>query len=233
MDQKNFLSQALGFIQAQRHHRWWLRAVTGMAAVVVFVTPYLLILPANTMENSTFEVTASPLEASLGETINTDVFAAADDGREETFFALSADGDNAGLDEGQFDFDRDGIAVITDQNGQNVKLHREYTEDGEVHYWFTLSEGQSASFSLPWVNGMDRYRSEVTEEEVPVQPDEPPIEDTVLDETPEDPVEAPPPETGAVPNEPSGETTSSEQMEEPATNVPEQNDSDATVPVLE
>ena len=35
MDQKNFLTQALGVIQARRNHRWWLRAVTGMAAVVV------------------------------------------------------------------------------------------------------------------------------------------------------------------------------------------------------
>ena len=54
MDQKNILTQALKFIQAQKRRRWWLRAVTGMAAVVVFVTTYLLILPAITMENRTF-----------------------------------------------------------------------------------------------------------------------------------------------------------------------------------
>ena len=70
MEQKNLLSQALEFIQAQQRHRWWLRMMTGMAAVVVFVTTYLLILPAITMENSTFEVTATPSEAVLGEVID-------------------------------------------------------------------------------------------------------------------------------------------------------------------
>ena len=182
-----------------------------MAAVVVFVTTYLLILPALTMEHGTFEVTPVSLEAVLGETINTDIFATAEDGREETFFALSADGDNAGLDEGQFDFDRDGMVVITDQNGLNIELHREYTGDGKAHYWFTLAEGQSASFSLPWVNGMNRYRSEVTEQEVPVQPEESLVENEVLDELSEDPVETPPPENDTVPEEASGKTASAGQ----------------------
>lgn len=225
MEQKNILSQVLSLIQEHHRRRRWLRVVTVMAAVVVFVTTYLLILPALTMEHGTFEVTPASVEAVLGETINTEVVAAADDGREKTFFALSVGGDNAGLDEGQFAFDRDGITVIPDQNGRNIELHRAYTEDGEAHYWFTLSEGQSAVFSLPWVNGIDRYRSEVTAEEVPVQSEETlveeetqgeftnefsaelPVEDEVLD----DPVEVPSPETDAAPEEPSGETNSSEQ----------------------
>ena len=66
MDQRNLLTYALEFIKMQRQYRWWLRAVTGMAAVVVFVTTYLLILPAITMENSVLEVTATPSEAVLG-----------------------------------------------------------------------------------------------------------------------------------------------------------------------
>lgn len=74
MDQKHLLTQALGFLQAQRRHRWWLRTVTGMAAMVVFVTTYLLILPAITMENSIFDVTAEPPEASLGERIHSEVY---------------------------------------------------------------------------------------------------------------------------------------------------------------
>lgn len=85
MDQKNLLTKALGLLQVQRQHRWWLRIVTGMAAVVVFVTTYLLILPAITMEHSTLEVTATPSEAVLGETIDTEIYAEAEDGREETF----------------------------------------------------------------------------------------------------------------------------------------------------
>ena len=172
MDQKNLLTKALGLLQVQRQHRWWLRIVTGMAAVVVFVTTYLLILPAITMEHSTLEVTATPSEAVLGETIDTEIYAEAEDGREETFFVISADGDNAGLDESQFGFDEDGIAVIEDVGGQAIKLHREYDEDGVVCYWFTLSEGQSAQFTLPWINGVDRYRTEIVEEEVLIEIEE-------------------------------------------------------------
>ena len=167
MDQKNLLTQALGFLQVQRQRRWWMRIVTGMAAVVVFVTTYLLILPAITMEHSTLEVTATLSEAVLGETIDTEIYAEAEGDREETFFVLSADGDNAGLDESQFGFDEDGIAVIEDVDGQAIKLHREYDEDGVVCYWFTLSEGQSTQFTLPWINGVDRYRTEIVEEEMP------------------------------------------------------------------
>ena len=74
MEQKNLLTQALEFIQAQQRHRWWLRMMTGMAAVVVFLTTYLLILPAITMENSTFEVTATPSEAVLGEVIDSEIY---------------------------------------------------------------------------------------------------------------------------------------------------------------
>lgn len=174
MDQKNILTQALGFIQAQRHHRWWLRAVAAMAAVVVFVTTYLLILPARTMEHGAFEVTPVSAGAVPGETIRTDVSAAAGDGWEQTTFVITADGDNAGLDESQFTFDGDGLAYLTDQNGQSIALHRAYTEDGLARYWFTLPEGQSAAFSLLWANGADRYRSEVTEEQVPVEAEDPP-----------------------------------------------------------
>ncbi len=247
MEQKNLLTQALEFIQAQQRHRWWLRMMTGMAAVVVFVTTYLLILPAITMENSTFEVTATPSEAVLGEVIDSEIYAVADDGREETFFVLSADGNNAGLDESRLDFDSDGIASIEDENGQAIDLHREYTEAGEARYWFVLQEGQSASFSLPWVNGADRYRSEVIEEEIPVEPEETPVEEEFPEEpelpettlpaeevpseeippTDTDTGETLPPETETVPEEPS------EQPEEPESSETEPGDSDGVAPLPE
>lgn len=166
MNQKNLLTQAVGFLQKRRQHRWWLRTVTSLAAVVVFATTYLLILPAITMEHSTLEVTATPSEAVLGEIINAEVCAEAEEGRTETFFALSADGDNAGLDESQIEFDEEGIVAIEDADGQVIDLHREYSEDGLVCYWFTLTEGQSTRFILSWVNGVDRYRTEVIEENV-------------------------------------------------------------------
>ena len=204
MDQKNLLTQALGLIQTQRRHRWWLRAVTGMAAAVVFVTTYLLILPAITMENSTFEVTTALSEAELGESIDSEICAAADDGREETFFVLTADGDNAGLDEGQFAFDQDGVTIIEDEDGQFIELHREYTESGQANYWFVLEQGQSTRFSLSWMNGVDRYRSEAIEEEIPIQPEKPSAEEEIPEES------APP--------------------EEPGSGVPEQGDSEEALP---
>ena len=206
MEQKSVLNQALHLIQGQRRHRRWLRVMTGMAAVVVFVTTYMLILPAITMEHGIFEVTATPSEAALGETIDTEIYAEAEDGREETFFVLSADGDNAGLDESQFDFDEDGTAVIEDVDGQLIEIHREYNESGVTTYWFVLEKGQSFNFSLPWINGMDCYRTEEIEEKVPVEPDIP--TESVPTET-EPPMETEPPAETEPPveTEPPAETT--------------------------
>lgn len=235
----NILEQAWRFMQSQQKHRRWLRAMTAMAAVVVFVTTYLLILPAITMENSVLEVTATPSEAVLGEVIETEIFASADDGRKETYFVLTADGDNAGLDESQLDFDSDGIASIEDENEQVIDLHREYTKTGEARYWFVLQEGQSASFSLPWVNGMDRYRAEEIVEEIPVEPEEPPVEEeipptedtsegeTLPDDTSTE--ESIPPESDTESENTDGEIPSTE-MEKPETDVPPQDEPDVDVP---
>ena len=235
----NILEQAWRFMQSQQKHRRWLRAMTAMAAVVVFVTTYLLILPAITMENSVLEVTATPSEAVLGEVIETEIFASADDGRKETYFVLTADGDNAGLDESQLDFDSDGIASIEDENEQVIDLHREYTKTGEARYWFILQEGQSASFSLPWVNGMDRYRAEEIVEEIPVEPEEPPLEEeipptedtsegeTLPDDTSTE--ESIPPESDTESENTDGEIPSTE-MEKPETDVPSQDEPDVDVP---
>ena len=196
MDQKNLLTQALGFIRDQRRHRWWLRIVTGMAAAVVFVTTYLLILPAITMEHSILEITATPSEIALGRTIYTEVFAEAEDDREETVFVLIADGDNAGLDENRIDFENDA-AFIKDETGQKIKLFREYEGDGTVQYWFTLERGQSVRFGLPWINGVDRYRDDWIREEVLEVPD--PVQT---------PSELYAPESGRTPeNGPSAETS--------------------------
>lgn len=235
----NILEQAWRFMQSQQKHRRWLRAMTAMAAVVVFVTTYLLILPVITMENSVLEVTATPSEAVLGEVIETEIFASADDGRKETYFVLTADGDNAGLDESQLDFDSDGIASIEDENEQVIDLHREYTKTGEARYWFILQEGQSASFSLPWVNGMDRYRAEEIVEEIPVEPEEPPLEEeipptedtsegeTLPDDTSTE--ESIPPESDTESENTDGEIPSTE-MEKPETDVPSQDEPDVDVP---
>ncbi len=165
MEQKNVLSQALELIKDRQRHSRWLRFVTGMAAAVVFVTTYLLILPAITMERSTLEVSALHTRAALGDTLITEIFAEAEDGREETVFVLKADGDNAGLDETQIEFDDEGIAQIEDEEGLELELHREYGKDGVTSYWFVLEEGDSVCFQLPWINGTDCYRTEEVSDE--------------------------------------------------------------------
>ena len=48
--ERNVLSRAAEFIKAQRQKKRWTKAVSAMAAVVVFCTTYALILPAITME---------------------------------------------------------------------------------------------------------------------------------------------------------------------------------------
>ena len=160
MEQKSLLDQMLQFIKTRRLHRRWQQTVTAMAAVVVFATTYLLILPAITMEHNTFELTAVSSKTSPGEAIITELYAEAANSSEETCFVLNADGNNAGLDTSQLDFDENNIVTMQDDNGQEIALHREYSEDGIASYWFMLNGGQSTRFSLPWINGTDRYHSE-------------------------------------------------------------------------
>ena len=57
MDQKNLLSHTFELIRKQRFHQRWRQVVTCLAAVVVFLTTYMLILPAITMEHGSMEVT--------------------------------------------------------------------------------------------------------------------------------------------------------------------------------
>ena len=106
--------------------------MTCLAAVVVFLTTYMLILPAITMEHGSMEVTATASEMFLGETNYTEIHAKADDGRAETVFALTADGENAGLDGKRIKFSDGGTAKIPTRDGEKVELHREYREDGQV-----------------------------------------------------------------------------------------------------
>lgn len=188
MEQKSFPHQAPVLIRKQRRRRRWQKAVTGMAAVVVFVTTYLLILPAITMQRNLLYLEPELPYAALGDAILVNVSAEADSGQVETVFFLSADGENAGLDERLLSFDGDGIALLTDQEGRDVELHREYENDGAVNYWFSLPEGAVSHFALPWVNGVDRLiQVERPEEpEIPVPPAETPLPtDTPPAEEPE------------------------------------------------
>lgn len=47
--ERNILARAAEFLKKSTRHKRWRRALTGMAAVVVFITSYMMILPAITM----------------------------------------------------------------------------------------------------------------------------------------------------------------------------------------
>lgn len=225
MEQKNFLSQALRFIKSQRQRSRWRRVVSAMAAAVVFVTTYLLILPAITLERSPLDVAAAASQAALGDRIFTEVRAEARDDWAQTVFVLLADGDNAGLDEGKVLFDADGAARIQDEDGQEITLYREYQTDGTARYWFALPQGQSSRFSLPWVNGMDRYRVEqAPAQEEPAEPDP-----STQDEAPEEAAvpQPPKPVTQWIQTESAGEDSSADtaQIPKPPVTRPAEPDS--------
>lgn len=51
---KEPMHQAVQIIRQKRRHRVWNRVVAGLAAVVVFSTTYMLIIPAITMEQTAY-----------------------------------------------------------------------------------------------------------------------------------------------------------------------------------
>ena len=52
--QNKLLSQVEKYEENRKHHKSWLRIVSALACVVVFVTTYMLILPAVTLEQTAY-----------------------------------------------------------------------------------------------------------------------------------------------------------------------------------
>ena len=75
----------------------WRRAWTCMAAVVVFCTTYLLILPAISMTKGYAFLSAETLAAWSGETLSVRVTARADDNEDGKVFLLLTEGAGAEL----------------------------------------------------------------------------------------------------------------------------------------
>ena len=171
----NFITHAAEFLKKKKRKKHWYTTSGIIACLVALCTISALILPAITLEKSNLKVTAALSESVLKSSIDTEISAKAESSREKTVFVLTADGNNAGLDENQLDFGSDGTAAVEDKNGQEIELHREYGESGEAHYWFVLERGQSVRFSLPWINGTDRYRMEEIAEAIPSSPEEEPV----------------------------------------------------------
>lgn len=148
-------------LRGRRNRRRWGRIVSVLAAMVVFCTTYMLILPAITMERGAISVESETDRQALGESVATVLSVEARDDAPETYFALRAEGVNAGLDEAALGFDGEGRAELYDAEGRRIELRREYCEDGSVLYWFALARGERRSFTLNWINGVDKFRAVV------------------------------------------------------------------------
>lgn len=123
-----------------------------MAALVVFVTTYMLILPALTLASANPKLESERTQGALGDALTATVTAEVDNTQEEQVFLLRTVGDNAGLDE-SYAFDENDVTIITDSNQNEIELHRQPQMDGIVDYWFTLPAGESAEFPLTFSNG--------------------------------------------------------------------------------
>lgn len=191
MGMQSFEPRLLSLRRGRRLRRWWHRVMLVLAAVVVFVTTYLLILPAITMEHPVLELSPLSIEAAPGEAIGTEVYARAG-GTSSTTFLLLAQGENAGLLEEALAFDG-GTATVYSTDGTAILFHGDTGSDGVSRYWFTLEPAETACFTLSWQNGVTLHGWEDAEVPEPEEANEP-------EETAE-PEEATKPEAIAEPEE--------------------------------
>lgn len=229
-------------LRGRRSRRRWGRIVSVLAAAVVFCTTYLLILPAITMERGAISVESETDRQALGESVATVLSAEARDDAPVTYFVLRAEGANAGLDEAALGFDGEGRAELYDVEGLCIELRREYCEDGSVLYRFALARGERRSFTLDWINGVDKLRllapAEPTPTPTPEATPEPTPEPTpeatpeaTPEPTPEATPEATPEPTPEHTPEPEGETPPA--PEPPAETLSASTSSGAEGPELE
>ncbi len=180
MKREPLQDQAMKSIRDRQRHRWWKKIVAGMSAVVVFVTSYLLILPAITMGRQNPSLEATKTLALPGETltVTASIFP---EGRADQVYYIAAYGDNAGLTGVSF---RNDTASVALDGGGTLTLHREVISGG-VGYWFTLPTGAGTSqLSLNWINGIGALREIAVPAETPVPSESPVVETPAPSESP-------------------------------------------------
>jgi len=146
---KSIVEMILEFIRQVRRSKRWQRAVTCVAALVVFVTTYALILPAITMEGHHPHLAAEALTGWAGDPLSVSVSAESPAGSGEKVVALTLTGEEAGLSD-KYEFDENGVTSFMDAAGQEIRLHRTVREGAKdtVDYWFVLAAGQKTEFTL-------------------------------------------------------------------------------------
>jgi len=155
----NLWSLITAFLKQRMRNKRWRRAVTCLAAVVVFGVTYALILPAITMTNVHPTLSAEQLSAWSGDVLTVKVTAETEEEKPEQTFVLKAEGEGADLS-ASYVFNEEGICIITDDEGNEIELHRSVREDKEkvVDYWFTLEAGKKTSFTLDLIDEVDSTR---------------------------------------------------------------------------
>lgn len=189
------LKRILEFLKRKLQQKRWRRVVTCLSALVVFVTTYALILPAISMTKGHPALSAEQMEAFSGEALTLHVSAEGgkDKGEQEEqqVIVLTLEGEGADLSP-DYVFNEEGICLITDEEGNEIELHRtirelpkggtgfgigtvmaSLPEDVQVSadrafavdYWFTLEAGARSEFDLELVDEVvqDRFAKIIEE----------------------------------------------------------------------
>ena len=170
---QNLLSRVLEFLRRKMWSKRWQKAVTCLAAVVVFGVTYALILPAITMTGKYPVLSAETLTAWTGDELAVKVSAetAPEDGGK--IIVLTLEGEGADLSQ-NYAFNEDGVCVIIDEAQNEIELHRAVREETKntVDYWFAMEPGTETVFTLNLADEVDAARFAETMEAVKLSGEE-------------------------------------------------------------
>ncbi|HWS42618.1 MAG TPA: SpaA isopeptide-forming pilin-related protein [Pseudoflavonifractor sp.] len=143
---KSLVAQVKDYIADHGRRRRLLALICVLSVATSLGVYGALMRPAISMEKSNPLLTAEVPNAVFGDVLAARITATAAADREETYFYLSAETENAALtDAVSFDGDGDTAAVPT-LDGGTLTLHR----DGEDGCWFALEKGRTVSFDLTY-----------------------------------------------------------------------------------
>ena len=169
----NLWSLITAFLKQRMRTKRWRRAVTCLAAVIVFGVTYALILPAITMTGKYPVLSAETLTAWTGDELTVKVSAetAPEDGGK--IIVLTLEGEGADLSQ-NYAFNEEGVCIILDEAQNEIELHRAVRDKVEntVDYWFAMEPGTQTVFTLNLADEVDAARFAETMEAVKVSGEE-------------------------------------------------------------
>ena len=130
MNQKLW-SSVLEFLKRKVRTKRWQRALTCLAAVVVFGVTYALILPAITMTGKYPTLKAEETIVWSGDELKLQVAAETSQEDGDRTVVLTMEGEGADLS-ASYVFDEDGVCVIKDNEENEIELHRNVRENKEM-----------------------------------------------------------------------------------------------------